>query len=142
MKYLFELWDTLKEIADDKMKKIFDGLWDEDSKGKLNYGRSIISRIIILPSYLKYLGLYWLICEFSAAIYTIEGLLVNFSSREKMRPRFRMTFAFCQKLQKIYKLLVVHDQEEFYELVLVISRLSNPVHTRFAVYNTPKIVGK
>lgn len=53
-----------------------------------------------------------------------------------------MTFAFCQKLQKIYELLVVHDQEEFYELVLVISRLSNPIHTRFAEYNTPKIIGK
>ena len=26
MEYLFELWDTLKEIADDKMKKIFDRL--------------------------------------------------------------------------------------------------------------------
>ena len=47
MKYLFELWDTLKEIADDKMKKIFDGLWDKDRKAKLNYGRN--NHCAILP---------------------------------------------------------------------------------------------
>ena len=90
----------------------------------------------------NYLELYWLVCEFSASIYTIEGLMINFSSREKVRPRFRITISFWEKLQQMFKLLAEHDRSEFGELILVITRLSNPMHTRFAVYESPKVMGK
>ena len=38
MEFLNEVWDTLKEIAESKMKKIFDG--QRDNKGQLDYGGS------------------------------------------------------------------------------------------------------
>ena len=37
MEYINEVWDTLKEIATDKMKQILD--CHKDNKGRLDYGR-------------------------------------------------------------------------------------------------------
>ena len=90
----------------------------------------------------NYLELYWLVCEFSASIYTIEGLLINFSSRERVRPRFRMTVTFYQKLSKLIELIAPYNRSEFFELLIVITRLSNPIRTRFTLYSTPKVMGK
>ena len=78
-------------------------------------------RIAIVPctpdsryiTHVKYV--YWPICEFSATINTIEGLLVNFSSREKVKPRFQMTLTYSQNLQVpvICKVFRKHDPDEF-----------------------------
>ena len=90
----------------------------------------------------NYSELYWLVFEFSASLYTIEGLLINFSSRQKVRPRFRMTIFLYKKLQKMAELLAEYDRSEFNELLYVITRLSNPTHTRFAIFDTPKVIGE
>jgi len=130
MEFLNEVWDTLKEIAENKMNKILNN--HGDNKGTMPRAR------LAEPTS----SLYWLVFEFSASIYTIEGLLINFSSRERVRPRFRMTFSFYEKISKLIELITQHDQREFYELITVITRLSNPIHTRFAEYDTPKILGQ
>merc|ERR1719259_71941 len=53
-----------------------------------------------------------------------------------------MTVTFYQKMSKLIELIAPYNRSEFYELLIVITRLSNPNRTRFTLYNTPKVMGQ